>query len=62
MPRFPQAALLVLILSHASRHDRRPTEVWEDYLAHPREYQLVWTFEAWRAEREQEEVERLRRR
>ena len=62
MPRYPQAALLVTILGHASRHDRRPSEVYDDYLDRPREYQLVWALEAWRATREQEEIDRLRRR
>ena len=58
--RYPEAALLLNILAHASKHDRHPSEVYEDYLEHPREYRLRWTYDAWAAERENQEMERAR--
>jgi hypothetical protein len=49
--------LLALIVEYASKHGRRPSAVYQDYLEHPRDYQLIWSYENWRAEEQKKEME-----
>jgi hypothetical protein len=59
MPTYPGAATLVWILNWCSEHGKDPVDFYEnDFLRHPRAYSLLASFQGWKAEREQKEIER----
>lgn len=59
--KYPGAMLFTLIARHAAKHDRLPSEVYQDYLAHPRDYRIVWSYESYEAHEEAEELKRIKR-
>jgi len=54
---YPGAAFLAEIVGYASKHGRRPSEVYDDYLAHPQDYRLVFAWERVLGEEQEKAIE-----
>ena len=59
--KYPGAALLTSIVAYASEFGRRPSDVYDDYLAHPKDYELIFSWRAYLAEVQKEEVKKQRK-
>jgi hypothetical protein len=60
---YPQANTLRWILDWCSRHGLNPYDFYErEFSRTPSAYRLLAAYEGWKAEQEQEEADRARRR
>ena len=48
-------------MSWAAEFGRLPSEVYEDYLAHQKDYRLLFSYRSWHAKVEQEQYEKHKR-
>jgi hypothetical protein len=48
------------LVAFASKHGRRPSEVYDDYLEHPQDYRLIFAWDAYEAEEERKAYDEAR--
>jgi hypothetical protein len=47
-------------VAYASEHGRLPSDVWQEFCEHPRDYEILFAFDNWRAEEQEKARQRAR--
>lgn len=58
VPKYPGAAFLAFVVEWSDRHGKMPSEVFQQYLENPKDFQLLMAFRGYKAEKEKQEIEK----
>jgi hypothetical protein len=60
-PAYPGAAFTVSIIAWAAEHGKLPSEVFKQYIDSPRDFQMIFAYEAWKAQEHKKMMDKAKK-